>query len=180
MSKAMPNEPARTQRCCFATTVVGAVLGCCWGVSLASETGAGRGSAISVETRAELIVAVGGTSAETVLVPAAHVVAGDVLSFTLEIRNNGTASVQDYSFESAIPEHMIYIADSAVAPGAIVAFSVDGGNTFDEPVNLRVRSPGGELRGARPADYTHIRWTLRNRLNAGSIAFARFRARVVG
>ncbi len=176
----MLNEPARTPRCCSATVAAAAVLGCCWGASLASAVSDGRGGAITIETRAELIVAVGGTAAETVLVPAVHVVAGDVLSYTLQIRNNGTVSVKDYSFASPIPAHMSYIADSAVAPGALVAFSVDGGNTFDDPSNLRVQGPDGELRSARPADYTHIRWTLRNRLNAGSMAFARFRARVVG
>jgi uncharacterized repeat protein (TIGR01451 family) len=180
MSKALLKEPARTLHCCFATALVGAGFGASAGGAMAGGVGDARGAAITIETRAELILPVGGTADQTVLVPAVHVVAGDVLSYTLQIRNDGKVGVTDYTFTSPIPAHTLYVADSAVAPGALVAFSVDGGNTFDEPENLRVRSAGGGMRSARPADYTHIRWILRNRLNAGSMAFARFRARVVG
>jgi len=57
-----------------------------------------------------------------------------------------------------------------------VSFSVDGGRTFDLPENLWVPGPGAQLRPATAADYTHIRWQLKHRLNANSVAFARFRA----
>ena len=71
---------------------------------------------------------------------------------------------------------MRYLADSAAGPGADVSFSVDGGRTFDLPENLLVAGPAGQWRPATAADYTHIRWQLKHRLNVNSVAFARFRA----
>jgi hypothetical protein len=71
---------------------------------------------------------------------------------------------------------MRYVADSALGPGAEVSFSVDAGRTFDRPENLKVQGPDGRLRPAVAADYTDIRWQLKNSLKANSVAFVRFRA----
>jgi hypothetical protein len=43
---------------------------------------------------------------------------------------------------------------------------------------LKVRDPDGQARPASAADYTHIRWELKNALKGNSVAFVRFRARV--
>jgi uncharacterized repeat protein (TIGR01451 family) len=110
------------------------------------------------------------------LLPADHVVAGDEVIYTLEVRNVGPAPVDDYTFTTAIPSHMVYVADSAVAPGADVSYSVDGGRSYDAPEKLMVHGANGKQRPAVAADYTHIRWIMRNRLNRGSMALARFRA----
>ena len=48
-----------------------------------------------------------------------------------------------------IPEHMRYVADSAIGPGAEVSYSIDGGRSFDQPENLKVAGPAG---APRPAD----------------------------
>ncbi|MFI4890659.1 MAG: hypothetical protein ACHQIL_09015 [Steroidobacterales bacterium] len=112
------------------------------------------------------------------LLPADHVVPGDSLIYTLQVRNTGSVAVPLPQFTAPIPRHMSYIADSAVAPGADVLFSVDAGLNFDKPQNLRVAGQGGALRAATPADYTHIRWILRHSLKANSVVYARFRARL--
>jgi hypothetical protein len=72
---------------------------------------------------------------------------------------------------------MNYTHDSAVGPGTEVTFSIDAGRSFDVPENLRIQEPGGEQRLATAADYTHIRWQLKNTLKGNSVAFVRFRAR---
>lgn len=110
------------------------------------------------------------------LVPADRVVPGDQVMYTLEVRNTGLTPVTAPTVVNAIPEHMVYVADSATGPGAKVTYSADGGHTFDRPENLRVRGVDGSLRTAKPMDYTHIRWQLKNVLKSHSIAFARFRA----
>jgi uncharacterized repeat protein (TIGR01451 family) len=110
------------------------------------------------------------------LVPADRVVPGDQVIYTVEIRNTGAEAVLAPSVAYAIPEHMRYVADSAVGPGAEVSYSIDGGRTFDRPENLKVAGPAGQLRPADAADYTHIRWQLKNSLKGNSVAFARFRA----
>jgi uncharacterized repeat protein (TIGR01451 family) len=110
--------------------------------------------------------------------PAEHLVAGDEVIYTLAVRNEGTTGVDDYVFTSPIPEHMVYVADSAVGPGVDISYSVDGGRSFASPGELFVHGADGKQRAAVAADYTTIRWLLRNRLNAGSMALARFRALV--
>jgi hypothetical protein len=73
---------------------------------------------------------------------------------------------------------MSYVAESAVGPATEVSYSVDGGNHFDAAENLKIQDADGQLRPAGAADYTHIRWQLKNSLKANSVAFVRFRARV--
>jgi uncharacterized repeat protein (TIGR01451 family) len=111
------------------------------------------------------------------LIPADRVVPGDQVIYTLEARNTGAALAAPVIVHP-IPEHMRYVADSAVGPGAEVSYSVDGGRSFDRAENLKVPGKDGEPRPAVAADYTHIRWRLKNSLKANSVAFVRFRARV--
>ena len=110
------------------------------------------------------------------LTPADRVVPGDQVIYTLEIRNNGAAAVRAPNVPYPIPDHMRYVADSAVGPGAEVTYSIDGGRSFDRPENLKVAEPKGQMRTATAAEYTHIRWHLKNNLKGNSVAFARFRA----
>jgi uncharacterized repeat protein (TIGR01451 family) len=104
------------------------------------------------------------------------VVSGDLVIYTVEVRNSGPVAVPQPVFTTPIPEHMRYVADSAIAPGAEVSFSIDAGRNFDKPDNLVVRGPDGVTRRAAPGDYTHIRWVLKNSLKPRSVAYARFRA----
>ncbi len=108
--------------------------------------------------------------------PAERVVPGDQVLYTLEIRNVGPAPLPHPSVPYAIPDHMRYVEDSAIGPGAQVTFSVDGGHTFERAERLKVVGPAGRQRAATAADYTHIRWLFRHTLQPDSVAFARFRA----
>lgn len=112
------------------------------------------------------------------LVAAERVVSGDVVIYTLEVRNTAAVTVPPPTVTYPVPEHMIYTADSAVGPITQITYSVDGGLTFDVPENLKIAEPNGEPRAATAADYTHIRWQLKNALKGNSVAFVRFRARV--
>ena len=105
----------------------------------------------------------------TKLAPADRLVSGDWVIYTLEVRNTAAATVRVPIVTFPVPQHLTYVADSAVGPGTEVSFSVDGGRSFDVPENL---SPAGT------ADYTHIRWQFKNPLKGNSVAFVRFRARV--
>ena len=114
----------------------------------------------------------------TKLIPADRVVSGDTVIYTLEVRNTAPISVPRPIVIYPVPEHMTYTPDSAVGPGTEVTYSVDAGRSFDVPENLTIQEPGGQLRAATVADYTHIRWQLKNALKGNSVAFVRFRARV--
>jgi uncharacterized repeat protein (TIGR01451 family) len=112
------------------------------------------------------------------LVPADRVVPGDRVIYTLEVSNTGSTEVAAPTITHPVPEHMLYVADTAVGPGAEVSYSVDGGRSFDRAENLKVLGPDGRMRPAVAADYTDIRWQLKNSLKANSTAFLRFRALV--
>jgi hypothetical protein len=75
-----------------------------------------------------------------------------------------------------IPADLSYVSDSASGPGADVLYSIDGGRSFGRPEELTMQAPDGGVRGAQPADYTHVRWVLRAPLDAGASGVARFRA----
>lgn len=109
------------------------------------------------------------------LVAADRVVPGDRVLYTLEVRNAGAKLLKAPTVIQPVPEHTRYVDDSAVGPGAEVSFSVDGGHRFDRPANLLVPLAGGQTRPAAGADYTHIRWRLKNPLAVNSTAFVRFR-----
>jgi uncharacterized repeat protein (TIGR01451 family) len=109
------------------------------------------------------------------LVAADRVVPGDRMLYTLEVHNAGVQAVDAPVVIQAVPDHTRYVDDSAVGPGADVSFSVDGGHHFDRPQGLTMPLAGGSTRPAAGADYTHIRWHLKNPLAANSTAFVRFR-----
>jgi uncharacterized repeat protein (TIGR01451 family) len=133
---------------------------------------------ISIKAIAEVEQSSLSHSRETTrLIAADRVVSGDTVIYTLEVRNTAPISVPRPVVTYAIPEHMIYTPDSAVGPGTEVTYSVDAGRSFDAPENLKIQEPGGQLRAAAAADYTHIRWQLKNALKGNSVAFVRFRAR---
>jgi uncharacterized repeat protein (TIGR01451 family) len=112
------------------------------------------------------------------LIPADRVVPGDRVIYTLEVRNTGPTALDSPVVTHPVPEHMRYVAGSAVGPGAEVSYSVDGGRSFERAENLKVPGVDGRLRSAVAADYTDIRWQLKNSLKANSVAFVRFRALV--
>ena len=112
------------------------------------------------------------------LIPADRVVPGDRVIYTLGARNTGATALDSPIVTYAVPDHMRYIANSAVGPGAEVKFSVDGGHSFDRIENLGMSGPDGRPRAVVGADITHIRWQLKNSLQANSVAFVRFRALV--
>src|ERR1700692_4125374 len=96
------------------------------------------------------------------LIPADRVVPGDRVIYTLEVRNTGATALEAPVVTHPVPEHMRYVANSAVGPGAEVSYSVDGGHRFERAENLEVMGVDGRPHRAVAADYTHIRWQLKN------------------
>jgi uncharacterized repeat protein (TIGR01451 family) len=149
----------------------------CWAPSIVLADPTIADTTLAVKAIAEVETRMSQNGRDIVkLTPADRVVPGDQVIYTLQIRNNGAAAVRTPNVPYPIPDHMRYVADSAVGPGADVTYSIDGGRTFDRPENLKVSEPGGQMRTATAAEYTHIRWHLKNNLKSNSVAFARFRA----
>ncbi|HPF25874.1 MAG: hypothetical protein R3F58_03560 [Steroidobacteraceae bacterium] len=109
------------------------------------------------------------------LVPAAKVVPGGEVVWTVTASNVCDKPAEKVAIDNPVPDHMRYVPDSAMGPGTDIAFSVDG-RKFAPPGALTVSNADGSERTARAEEYSHIRWTFKNALQPGSVAFARFRA----
>lgn len=111
------------------------------------------------------------------LVPAETVVPGDDVVYTITFTNISEDAAENVVITNPISANLTYVEGSAFGPGTVIEFSVDGGQSFAAANELRVPL-NGDTRPAEPGDYTHVRWTLQNALEAGAQGMARFRARL--
>lgn len=121
-----------------------------------------NGRGVELKATAEVEVQTPDAEGRPVLkqVPAEKVLPGTPIIYTIYYRNTDDQPAEHMAITNPIPEHMRYDAESAYGLKTAITFSVDGGKTFDRPDNLRVLDQKGKTVPARPADYTHIRWTL--------------------
>ena len=126
----------------------------------------------TAEVEQEVVNAQGEKS--TKLVPLAKVVPGSEVIWTITANNICKQPSEKVTINDAVPEHMTYVANSAVGPGSDITFSVDG-KTFASVEQLTV-AENGATRKARSDEYKSIRWTFKNSLAPGGQAFGRFRA----
>jgi len=114
---------------------------------------------------------------ERSLVPADTVVPGDDVVYTITFTNVSDESADNIVITNPISENLTYVQGSAFGPGTVIEFSVDNGQSFAAPDELVVAT-NGEQRPADAEDFTHVRWTMQNELQAGAQGMARFKARL--
>jgi uncharacterized repeat protein (TIGR01451 family) len=114
----------------------------------------------------------------TRLVPAAKVVPGDEVVWTIVASNVCTAPAGDVAITNPVPQHMRYVGDSAFAPGGAIEFSLDG-SVFAAPAALLVTEPDGSRRPARADEYSAIRWVLPRPMGPNESWRVRYRAAVL-
>jgi uncharacterized repeat protein (TIGR01451 family) len=110
----------------------------------------------------------------TKLVPAAKVVPGVEVTWTVTANNICKKPSEKVTINNAVPEHMSYVANSAIGAGTDVTYSLDG-KTYGTADQLTV-SENGATRKARADEYKHIRWVFKDSLQPGEQGMARFRA----
>jgi uncharacterized repeat protein (TIGR01451 family) len=117
---------------------------------------------------------------EKVLVrqPAVKVLPGEEVVFVNSYVNKGKVPAENVIINNAIPEHMIYVGESAQGEKTVVTYSVDGGKTFGPLLTLTVTEAGGTKRPAASVDVTHIRWTRTPPLPPNQTAEVEFRGRL--
>jgi len=111
----------------------------------------------------------------TRLVPAGKVVPGDEVVWTITAKNVCNKPADDVVIANPVPEHMTYVADSAMGTGTEIAYSLDG-KEFKPAAALSARNADGSSRGARPDEYRVIRWTYKASFAPGASGFVRYRA----
>ena len=114
----------------------------------------------------------------TRLVPAAKVVPGDEVTWTIVANNVCTTAAGDVAITNPVPQHMRYVGSSAFGPGADIVFSLDG-NSFAAPEALVVAEADGSRRQARADEYSAIRWVLPRPMGPSESLIVRYRATVL-
>ncbi len=109
------------------------------------------------------------------LVPAGKVVPGDEIVWTITATNVCKEATDNVVIANPVPEHMTYVAGSAMGTGTDFAYSLDG-KAFNSAAELQVRATDGTTRGARADEYRAIRWTYQAAFAPGATAFVRYRA----
>jgi uncharacterized repeat protein (TIGR01451 family) len=113
------------------------------------------------------------------LVEPGKVVPGDEVVYTVSYVNKGARPAERVTVVNPVPQHTKFRAGSAEGANTEIAYSVDGGKTYAAPDKLIVASrdaKGGPIsRPAVAADFTHVRWTLKEPLAPGASGYVRFR-----
>lgn len=115
--------------------------------------------------------------------PPEKVLPGDEVIYTVTYTNKTGKPADNITVTNPVPTHTRYRDGSAAGDGATITFSVDGGKTFALPDKLTVaikdKSGKDLVRPAAAADYTHIRWVLKQSVAPGQSGTVRFRAVVL-
>jgi uncharacterized repeat protein (TIGR01451 family) len=117
-------------------------------------------------------------NAATRLTPAAKVVPGDEVVWTIVANNVCTTPAGDVAITNPVPEHMRYVGNSAFGPGANIEFSIDG-SAFGSADSLTVAEADGSRRAARAEEYSVIRWALPRPMGPSESLVVRYRAVVL-
>jgi uncharacterized repeat protein (TIGR01451 family) len=144
----------------------------------AVEEGTKSGVEIKAIAEVEVVEKKPDGTEETRRVPAAKVVPGTTVIYTLSARNASDKPATDVVVTNPIPEHVEYVDGSGSTNGERLSFSVDGGKTWGPKEQLKVKGADGAMRAALPADFTHIRWQFEKPLAPGESRAVSFRAKV--
>ena len=112
---------------------------------------------------------------EVQLVPAATVVPGEKVIYSISFRNISDEGAENVVITNPIAAELTYVDGSATREGADIQFSIDGGASFANRNELAVDEDGAQ-RPAEAKDFTHIRWVLQEELAAGAQGVMRFAA----
>jgi uncharacterized repeat protein (TIGR01451 family) len=113
------------------------------------------------------------------LLPPQKMVPGDEVFYTVTYTNKTAKPAENVTVTNPVPKNTRYRDGSAAGENAEITFSVDGGKTFATPDKLTVAAKDKGATGVRPAsgaDYTHIRWVVKQNVAPGQSGSVRFRA----
>ncbi len=151
---------------------IGVALAACSMPVLAQQSGC-----IELKTTAEIeqeYVNEKGQKAKR-LAPADKVTPGDEVIWTITARNVCAKPAENIVIANPVPEHMTYVAGSALGVGATITYSLDN-KDFKDAAALTVREASGATRPARAEEYRAVKWTYAAPFAPGATAFVRYRA----
>jgi uncharacterized repeat protein (TIGR01451 family) len=153
-----------------------ALLCLCAALSAPALAAAQVDIALEAKKRVEELDARGATVVK--LIEPGTATPGDEIVYSVRLTNKGTSPAEKLRFVTPVPAELAYRAGSASGGDAEIAFSADGGRSFDRPERLFVTDARGGRRAAAPADYTHIQWRLPSALAPMAVRTVTFHATV--
>jgi uncharacterized repeat protein (TIGR01451 family) len=111
------------------------------------------------------------------LAPAGKVTPGDEVIWTITAKNICEKPAENIVIANPVPEHMTYVANSAMGVGTTITYSLDN-KEFKDAAALTARAADGSTRRAGADEYRAIRWTYSAPFAPGATAFVRYRATV--
>jgi uncharacterized repeat protein (TIGR01451 family) len=133
---------------------------------------------LNVKAEKEIAVVKNGKS-ELKRVKAKNFEPGDTIFYTISYKNTGTEVVTNAIIDDPVPKNTSYVQDSASGANADITFSIDNGKNYKKPLMLsyELKGKSGEIRQAKPEEYTNIRWTV-SKVQPGGSGQVEFRVKV--
>ncbi len=113
------------------------------------------------------------------LIPAKKVLPGEIVQYTNTFENISKESANHIGVTNPIPQHTVYIPNSANNKNFDIVYSVDGGKHWGKPSTLKVKGKDGKMRPAKASDYTHIRWKYKSSLKPGEKKSVSYQVRLL-
>lgn len=151
------------------------------GVLFASAAAMASKGHLNVESKAEKVISVVNEKGERTYkqIPASKVLPGEIVKYTTFFTNISNKAAADININNPIPEHTVYLPNTASGVNSNIVFSVDGGKKWAKPEQLKVRGTDGKMYPAKPADYTHIRWEYQGDLQPQERKAVSFQVRLL-
>jgi uncharacterized repeat protein (TIGR01451 family) len=149
-------------------------------MSAASSALAQDKACVSLKTDAQVeqdYVDAQGKPAKRLAAPG-KVVPGNEIVWTITATNTCAKPAEKVVIENAVPEHMVYVAESAVGAGTTITYSLNG-SEFAKQSELTVREADGKTRPARSDEIKSIRWLVSTPIAPNATTSARYRAKVL-
>ena len=114
------------------------------------------------------------------LAPPEKMVPGDEVIYTVTYNNKTGKPAEKVLITNPLPKFTRYKDGSAAGDNSDITFSADGGKSFATPdkliVTIKDKSGKDITRPAAAAEYTHIRWVIKQNVAPGQSGAVRFRA----
>lgn len=114
-------------------------------------------------------------------VPADKIGSGDTIVYTITYKNVGQGVAKNAKVVDPVPEHTVYVVGSAGGANTEVAFSTDGGKSYQAtPVMVRYKDQSGKfVEKTAPAEaYTNVQWTVKKDIAPGESGQVVFKVKV--
>lgn len=150
-----------------------------FGVSMDFSLAASAASPVTITSQVNELVQQMDANGQTQLVAVKpdQIVPGDRILYTTNITNHGGQASDNIVVTNPIPEHVRYLGGTAQGRNFTIVYSLDG-QQFGQPEQLQVRDANGQVRQAKPAEYTHIRWQYKVALQPAEAQQISFQAQL--